>query len=29
MKDLADEKDSFEEMGINYEEKAFYDILLQ
>ena len=28
MKDLADEKHSFEEMGINYEEKSFYDILV-
>jgi len=26
-KDLQDEKSSFEEMGINFEEKAFYDIL--
>lgn len=28
MKDLAEEKHSFEEMGINYEEKSFYDILV-
>lgn len=28
MKDLAEEKQSFEEMGINYEEKSFYDILV-
>lgn len=28
MKDLADEKHSFEKMGINYEEKSFYDILV-
>jgi len=28
MNDLIDEKKSFEEMGINYEEKAFYDILV-
>ena len=26
-KDLKKEKSSFEEMGINFEEKAFYDIL--
>ena len=26
-KDLQKEKNSFEEMGINFEEKAFYDIL--
>lgn len=28
MKDLAEEKQSFEKMGINYEEKSFYDILV-
>ena len=28
MKNLAKEKKSFEEMGINYEEKAFFDILV-
>ena len=28
MKDLIDEKSSFEKMGINYEEKSFYDILV-
>ena len=27
MKDLNSEKKSFEDLGINYEEKAFYDIL--
>ena len=26
-KDLQEERDSFEELGINFEEKAFYDIL--
>ena len=29
MKDLKDDKMSFEEMGISYEEKAFYDILVK
>lgn len=28
MNDLVDEKQSFEKMGINYEEKSFYDILV-
>lgn len=28
MGDLKSEKDSFEELGINYEEKAFYDVLV-
>lgn len=28
MGELAEEKSSFEELGINYEEKAFYDILI-
>ena len=28
MGDLTYEKDSFEELGINYEEKAFYDVLI-
>ena len=28
MVELADEKSSFDEMGINYEEKAFYDVLI-
>lgn len=28
MNELVDEKHSFEEMGINYEEKSFYDILV-
>lgn len=28
MSELREEKESFEEMGINYEEKAFYDILV-
>lgn len=26
--ELKDEKDSFEELGINYEEKSFYDVLV-
>lgn len=29
MQDLRDDKTSFEKMGITYEEKAFYDILLK
>lgn len=28
MADLSFERDSFEELGINYEEKAFYDVLV-
>ncbi|EIF6154537.1 type I restriction endonuclease subunit R [Clostridium perfringens] len=28
MDKLTEEKDSFEELGINYEEKAFYDVLI-
>ena len=28
MGDLVEEKESFEELGINYEEKAFYDVLV-
>lgn len=28
MDELTEEKDSFEELGINYEEKAFYDVLI-
>ncbi len=28
MEDLKTEKESFDEMGINYEEKAFYDVLV-
>ncbi len=28
MEELKTEKDSFDEMGINYEEKAFYDVLV-
>lgn len=28
MDDLVFEKDSFEELGIDYEEKAFYDVLV-
>ena len=28
MEELAEEKNSFEELGINYEEKAFYDVLI-
>ena len=29
LKDLEEDKTSFEEMGISYEEKAFYDILIK
>lgn len=29
MKDLKDDAESFEKMGISYEEKAFYDILIK
>ncbi|WP_413481386.1 type I restriction endonuclease subunit R [Latilactobacillus sakei] len=29
MKDLKEDADSFEKMGISYEEKAFYDILIK
>ena len=29
MKDLKADADSFEELGISYEEKAFYDILIK
>ena len=29
MKDLKEDKESFEKMGITYEEKAFYDILIK
>ena len=29
LKDLNDDKTSFEKMGITYEEKAFYDILVK
>lgn len=29
MKDLKEDADSFEDMGISYEEKAFYDILIK
>lgn len=29
LQDLEDDKNSFEEMGISYEEKAFYDILVK
>lgn len=29
LKDLQDDKDSFEKLGITYEEKAFYDILVK
>lgn len=29
LQDLEEDKNSFEEMGINYEEKAFYDILVK
>ena len=29
MKDLQDDQDSFRQMGITYEEKAFYDILVK
>lgn len=29
MKDLKEDAESFEEMGISYEEKAFYDILIK
>ncbi len=28
MDDLREEKESFDELGINYEEKAFYDVLI-
>jgi type I restriction enzyme R subunit len=28
MEELKNEKDSFDELGINYEEKAFYDVLV-
>ena len=29
LRDLKEDKDSFEKMGITYEEKAFYDILVK
>ena len=29
MQDLKEDKESFEKMGITYEEKAFYDILIK